>query len=301
MNILAEEFKVEPMLEEDASRGGRPLRIGELLVRAQKLRPDQIQEVLTLQAQKKLSFGESALRLRMVKPVDLRDALAEQFSYPVMRQSSGSALSAELVAAYEPHSEEAEQLRSLRNELLLQWFETGDYPRTLAVVGAGRREGRSYLVANLAVVLAQLGRRVVVVDADLRAPRQHAIFGVAARGNTGLSSILCGRSDIDPVHLPEFGALALIQAGPLPPNPQELLLRSEFPALARELAQDYDFVLFDTCAASLGGDPLIVTRAALGALVVGRRNHSRLDTTQQLADRIRASKSAVVGAVMNRL
>jgi receptor protein-tyrosine kinase len=300
MNIISEDFKVEPLLEEDAQRNARPLRIGEILVRAQKLRPDQINDVLALQTQKKLTFGESALRLRLVKSTDVREALAEQFSYPMLKRGSGSSLSLELVAAYEPHSEETEQLRSLRNELLVNWFEQDDQPRTLAVVGAGRREGRSYLVANLAVVFAQLGRRVIVVDADLRTPRQHEIFGVANRGGVGLSSILSGRCHPEPVHLPEFGALALIPAGPLPPNPQELLLRADFKELSRQLAEDYDFVLFDTSAATFGDDPLIVTRATLGALIVGRRNHTRLDGAQVLAEKIRASRQVVVGAVMNR-
>jgi protein-tyrosine kinase len=300
MNIIADDFKVEPLLE-DADYDGRPLRLGEILVRAHKLRPDQVEGVLALQAQKKLSFGESALRLRLVKTADVREALAEQFNYPVVKRGASAGLSPELVAAYEPHSAETEQLRSLRNELLMQWFESGDKPRTLAVVGAGRREGKSYLVANLAIVLAQLGRRVIVVDADLRAPRQHEIFGIANRGGAGLSLILAGRCRAEPVHLPEFGALALIQAGPLPPNPQELLLRPEFRELAHRLTQDYDFVLFDTCAVSLGGDPLIVARTALGALIVGRRNHTNLDATQLLAEKIRASKHIVVGAVMNQL
>jgi receptor protein-tyrosine kinase len=299
MNIIADQFKVEPLLDE-SEHGERPLRIGELLVRAHKLRPDQVGEVLALQAQKNLTFGESAVRLRFVKTADVREALAQQFHYPVVRRGSNAGLSAELVAAYDPHSEETEQLRSLRNELLTQWFDRGARPRTLAIVGASRREGRSYVTANLAVALAQLGRRVVIVDADLRAPRQHEIFGVANANSAGLSLILAGRARLEPVHMPEFGALALVSAGPLPPNPQELLLRPEFRELTRELSEDYDFVLFDTSAAALGGDPVIVSRVALGALIVGRRNHSRLEATQQLADKIRAADQVVVGAVMNR-
>src|SRR6185436_9716186 len=116
----------------------------------------------------------------------------------------------------------AEELRGLRTQLMIRWAKAGVQHRVLAIVSPGAGEGRSYVAANLAVAFSQLGERTLLIDADLRRPRQHHIFNVSDR--IGLSAVLsgrAGRSAVAPV--PEFGALSLLTAGARPPNPQELL------------------------------------------------------------------------------
>jgi protein-tyrosine kinase len=146
------------------------------------------------------------------------------------------------------------------------------------------------------VLFAQLGMRTLLVDADLRAPRQYRIFDVADHG--GLSSVLSGRAAGE-VPLPAFGPLAVMAAGPLPPNPQELLLR---PALASylELAgAQYDVVLVDTPPARDTADTHGVAFCAGSALVLARVNHTRLDEAAALARDLAEAGTLVLGTVLN--
>src|SRR5574340_1650928 len=162
--------------------------IGKLLKDAGKLKPQDMERVLKLQQEQNLRFGEAALKLGLVSEADIRQALSQQFEYPYIPESEAS-LSPELTAATAPTSKEAEALRSVRSELLLRWFRDGR--KTLAVGSARADEGSSYLAANLAVLFAQMSRKVLLIDANMRQPRQHDIFNL---GNSmGLSDILAER------------------------------------------------------------------------------------------------------------
>src|SRR5574340_318976 len=162
--------------------------IGKLLQDAGKLKPQDMERVLKLQQEQNLRFGEAALKLGLVNEADIRQALSQQFEYPYIPESEAS-LSPELTAATAPTSKEAEALRSVRSELLLRWFRDGR--KTLAVGSARADEGSSYLAANLAVLFAQMSRKVLLIDANMRQPRQHDIFNL---GNSmGLSDILAER------------------------------------------------------------------------------------------------------------
>jgi protein-tyrosine kinase len=120
---------------------------------------------------------------------DVRYALSVQFDYPYLPDDSS--LSRELVAAYEPASRAVEDLRALRSQLMLRWFDTAAERRGLAIASAGQGDGRSYLAANLAIVFSQLGERTLLIDANLRTPKQHKLFNLG--GRTGLSDMLVGR------------------------------------------------------------------------------------------------------------
>src|SRR6185369_4355533 len=139
-----------------------------------------------------------------------------------------------------------EELRAVRTQLLIRWYNPEAGRKTLAVCSPSAREGRSFIAANLAVVFSQLGSRTLMVDADFRAPRQQSIFNVSDR--FGLSSVLSGRSDLGSAVLPVSGlaGLAILPAGPLPPNPLELLSRGAFAGLVAKAAGEYDVVLLDT-------------------------------------------------------
>src|SRR5712692_10666447 len=159
-------------------------------------------------------------------------------------------INSELVVANDPFHTRAEELWALRTQLLIRWSNAEARHRLLAIVSPGSGEGRSYVAANLAVVFSQLGERTLVIDADLRAPRQHRIFNVPDR--VGLSAVLSGRADASAVvPVPEFGTLWLLPAGGCPPNPQELLSREALAVFLRELRADFDVILFDTPPAKL--------------------------------------------------
>lgn len=206
--------------------------------------------------------------------------------------------SLELVCAYAPFHRRAEELRTLRTQLLIHWFNPDEGRKTLAVVSPGSGEGRSYVAANLAVVFAQLGEPVLLIDADMRTPRQHAIFGIAERG--GLSAILSGRADHTAVApVPGIAGLSLLPAGALPPNPQELLSRPAFTALLKEMQARFHLILIDTPAAQLYADVQNVAYRAGDALMLARRDHTRLAETIKATRELSDTGARVVGAVMN--
>src|SRR6267142_1681709 len=181
--------------------------IGAILIESGRLRREDVEEILWLQVKKGLRFGDAAHELGLLSRADVDFALALQFDYRYLRRGE-SKVSEEVIAAYDPFSPQVEALRALRSELMLRWFDNDPARRALAILSAGRNEGRSYIAANLAVVFSQLGQRTLLIDADLRNPRQHRIFNVADR--IGLSSILAGRADSGAVvPVPEFGTLSL--------------------------------------------------------------------------------------------
>jgi len=204
----------------------------------------------------------------------------------------------ELVMAREPFHPCAEELRALRTQLLIRWDNAGVRPRRLAIVSPGAAEGRSYLAANLAVAFAQLGERTLLIDADLRAPRQDRIFGIGDA--SGLAALLSGRAGREAlVPLPDFGALALLPAGPPPHNPQELLSRPALGALLEKLRADFDVVVFDTPAAKPYADAESVAFRAGHALVLARRHRTRLADAAEVVRRLGDSGARVLGTVWN--
>src|SRR5258708_37710838 len=253
-NVLPIEGSTRVIAREDG-------RLGSILVEEGKLGAGGIEQVLELQRIEGLRFGEAALRLGLVTADDLRGAVAKQYGFPHLLPGSGS-VSGELVVAYEPFHPRAEELRALRTQLLIRWSNAEVRQRMLAVVSPGPGEGRSYVAANLAVVFSQLGERTLLIDADLRTPRQHRIFNIPDR--IGLSAVLCGRADrCAVVPVPEFGTLSLLPAGACPPNPQELLLRPAFATLLEQLRTEFDVILFDTPpATSYPGAPRLPFRPA---------------------------------------
>ncbi len=272
-------------------------RIGAILAEEGKLRAEDIQKVMELQESSGLRFGEAALRLGLIVEDDLRCAVAKQYDLPHLVPGNES-VSRELVVAYEPFHPRAEELRALRTQLLMRWSRAEIGHRMLAVASAGYGEGRSYVAANLAVIFSQLGERTLLVDADLRAPRQHRIFNIPDR--VGLTAVLSGRGDrgaVAPVR--EFGRLSLLPAGAPPPNPQELLSRPVFGEFLRELWDEFDVILFDTPPAKFYADALNVAFRAGSALMLARKDHTRLADTTGLVRELSDTGVRVVGTVLN--
>ncbi|MEO8079028.1 MAG: chain length determinant protein tyrosine kinase EpsG, partial [Caldimonas sp.] len=168
--------------------------LGAILIDGGQLKPEDAERVIHYQKEKNLRFGEAAMRLGLISEADIQFALSRQFAYAYLRRVPGEAraLSDELVAAYQPFSARVEQLRAIRSQLMLRWFDRAEERQVLTIVGAERGEGRSYLAANLAIVFSQLGERTLLVDADMREPRQHFLFHL--ENQIGLSTLLAGRS-----------------------------------------------------------------------------------------------------------
>ena len=268
--------------------------IGKLLQDAGKLQPQDMERVLKLQQEQNLRFGEAAQKLGLVSEADIQQALSQQFEYPTIPAADAS-LSPELTAAIAPYGKEAEALRSLRSELQLRWLKDGR--KTLAIGGARADEGASYLTANLAVLFAQMGRKVLVVDANLRQPRQHEIFNLG--NGMGLSDLLAERVPSLQVHsIKPFHTLSVLPAGSPPPNPAELLARPAFGALLSGLETSYDIILVDTAPSRLSSDFQLVAARIGSMLIATRRNISRIRPLAELKEKVTLTGAQVVGAVV---
>jgi protein-tyrosine kinase len=270
--------------------------IGAILVDSGKLSAADAERILRQQKENKLRFGDAALQLGLLTQQDIAQALAQQYNYPYLIKGEGK-VATELIAAYEPFSPQVEALRALRSQLMLRWFVGEPGHKTLAVCSAGRGEGRSYLAANLAIIFSQLGEHTLLIDADLRHPRQHELF--KTDNKLGLSSILAGRGGLDAIQrIPDFENLSLLSAGPVPPNPQELLGQATFVQLLETAASRYDVVLIDTPAAADYGDTQMIAARARAAIIVARKHKSSLAATQQLTEHLSQVGTNLVGSVL---
>lgn len=202
----------------------------------------------------------------------------------------------ELIAITQPYAPQVEALRVLRGQLMMRWFD--DEHRSLAVVSAKAGEGCSYLAANLAVVFAQLGQRTLLVDANLRDPRQHHIFKLKA--NIGLSDILAGRADLgSATQLESVENLSILSAGAVASNPLELLSRASFKGLIKQAAAQYNVVLVDTTPVTITADAQATVAHCGSALLVSRLNHTKFSDLTEMRDQIAITGAQIVGSVIN--
>jgi chain length determinant protein tyrosine kinase EpsG len=277
-----------------ADHPGADSSMGALLLDAGKLSAQDAEQVLRTQKEHGLRFGEAAVRLGLVTEDDIAQVLARQFAYPYL-QKGQAGLSSRLVAAYEPFAPQVEALRAIRSQLMLRWFARGR--RALAVAGVGSGDGASLFAANLAIVFSQLGEQTLLVDANLRTPVQHELFGIKPR--QGLSDLLAGRADLDVIHkVPAFVDLSVMPAGTLPPNPQELLAREGFRNLNTHLESRFDVVLYDLAPFAAGADALAVAGRAGGVLLVARKDHTRIASVGRMAEQLVEAGGEVLGSVV---
>jgi protein-tyrosine kinase len=278
------------------SAGGENPAIGELIRDARALSDDQIRQILAYQREKSVRFGEAAVALRLASRTDVLEALSRQFHYPYRRRLAARAHSGELVMAANPFSGPADAFRELRSRLMEAL--DGKPCRALAVLSQDVGDGKTYMAANLAVAFSQLEGRTLLIDADLRTPRLHHLLAVEYAA--GLSSVLSGRAERAVVHqVPDLPNLYLLAAGPVPPNPLELLQRSALERLIREMLDNFDHVLVDTPAGVRGADARLIAARSGAALVIGRKRRSRVAALQGLLDALARGPAKVAGVVMN--
>lgn len=271
--------------------------LGEIIRETRNLTAEQVEKILAHQQAHGLRFGEAAVALGYVDADDVLAALAQQFHYPYVAPENRQR-NPELVALNAPFSAQAEAFRRLRSQVVMRTSAAGDVRGVIAVISPNRKDGRSFMAANLALVLAQLGGRTLLLDANLREPRLHAMFGL--QGGSGLSRVLLGRTEegaIQPVQ--GVPSLFVLPAGPLPPNPAEMLERPAFALLMRELAGKFDHVIVDTAAAEIGADAAVVASRCGSALIVARKNRARIDALQALTGNLSGAPVELLGVVTN--
>lgn len=271
--------------------------IGAILIDAGRLTPADAERILQYQQQSELRFGEAGVELDILTEADILYALSLQFDYPFIQPGGSKPISPEVVAAYKPFGAEGERLRALRSQLQLRWFDEAKRRTALAVVSGARGEGRSHLMANLAVTFAQLGQRTLLIDGDLRAPRQHKLFKI--ENQVGLSSLLAGRMQDQVVTFVHgIPGLAVLTAGPAPPNPTELLSRPAFARVLEQSKSSFDVVLVDTPAFECGADAALLARATGAVISIARSNVTRASDFAGVIGSLAENGVYVVGSVL---
>ncbi|MEX8520885.1 MAG: polysaccharide biosynthesis tyrosine autokinase [Leptothrix sp. (in: b-proteobacteria)] len=289
----------EPDGDETVSTFGKQQdrNIGDIFRETRNLTDEQIATITEHQRAKGLRFGESAVALGIATRADVIFALSQQFHYPYVPEARRN-ICRELVLANQPFSKQAEAVRSIRSQLLMHALNPKEQHRAMAVISPESGDGKTYFVANLGVALAQMGGRVLVVDADLRGPRLHEVFGIP--NTTGLSSILSGRQEESVIHQShDIPGLYVMPVGITPPNPLELLERPAFRLLLGELVRRFDHVLVDTPALQEGCDTTVIANKCGLALALARKNKTRINRLDQLLAAVNSSATRLAGVVVN--
>ncbi len=172
--------------------------------------------------------------------------------------------------------------------------------RSLIVTSPGPGEGKSTTTANLAVTMAQAGLWTVIVDADLRRPTQHRIFGVS--NEHGLTSLLTNPDQPweQSAQMLDTPGLFIVPSGPIPPNPSDLLSSTRFKRMMEKISGQVDVVLIDSPPILAASDALAISAHADGVLLVCQSHDTRVDALRQAATTLQGAGSRIVGVVMNR-
>lgn len=279
--------------------GEDPAHVAEYLIRHAGLSEESLQAIAALRVRAELRFSEAALRLNLVTQSDVDAALSASRSLEpgqVVRATPERSLT----IAHDPFHPDAERIRALRTAVLLRQGEAAhpDSANVLAVVSSQGGEGRSRLAAQLAIACAQLNQPTLLVDADLRRPAQHSLFGV--NNDRGLANALA--ETVAP-HLHGVNGLpqlTLLSAGRPPANPLELLAADALGALLVGWRRRYRHIIFDTPAVASCSDALAVATHAGAVLPLARLHRTPLAEWKLLISRLGSTRARVLGGVLNR-
>lgn len=203
-----------------------------------------------------------------------------------------------LVVTHEPHSSAAEAFRILRTAVLFSAAET--LPRVLVVTSSSAGEGKTTVCANLATALAETGIRVLLVDADLRRPGCHLVFGVD--NHHGLSTLLAGDAELASLVRPVgAGRLAFLAAGPPPSNPAELVGSARMRETLETLRERYDCVIIDTPPALPVTDAVVLAREADGVVLVVKGQDTPREIVRRAREQLALTGARLLGTVVNNV
>jgi capsular exopolysaccharide synthesis family protein len=213
--------------------------------------------------------------------------------------TNGNEKRIELVAQHLPKSQMSEAFRALRTSILLS--QADHPPQVILVTSALPREGKTTAAANLAVTLAQLGDRTVLVDADLRKPGVGRLLNLGSGKYAGLSSYLAGVSSLDLVSVPHpvIPNLVAIPTGPLPPNPADLLSSHKLAEAIAELRTKFKFIVIDSPPIMAATDAVILSVLTDGVLLVVRSGETPKEAFTRTRDLLNSVKCRILGVVLN--
>jgi protein-tyrosine kinase len=264
-----------------------------------------------------ISFGDAAIQLGLITASELADATETAQQLPpkapdgiiegaIQRMSMNRGMPVKymgtvkpgpsLILLRDPENVYSEQIRALRTELLL----LNGASRSGSLIGIlspCRGEGRTQLCAELAIAFSQLGQRTLLVDADLRRPKIHALFG--SDNAYGLGQALTSGSTAQLFGVEQLPHLSVLIAGPSVPNPLELLTSGHFQRQMTDWRKKYNIVIIDTPPISEFADGLAIASFAEQVLIVGRAGSTPHKNLKEMLRRMGATQSRIVGSVIS--
>ena len=199
-----------------------------------------------------------------------------------------------LITLSDPRSPVSEAYRKLRTNLS---FYSVDNPiKTLVVTSPTPNEDKSTTVANLAVTMAQSGRRTLLIDCDLRRPQIHNIFSV--RAEPGLTNMVLNEVEKTPIQVTEVENLSVLTSGPTPPNPADLIGSGQFDRILDQVRAEYDIILFDAPPVIAVTDATILGAKVDGVLLVVSSGKTRRDHAERAKEQLEKAHVRIVGATL---
>lgn len=295
-NVVDQPPGAEPLIGAPVEGYDSPIR--DVLLRLGYLTEEQTQRVVSYQAEKGLDFDHAARELGFISDDDLDRARDLLINSLALQGANRRSVSDELVVINEPISPRAEAIRLLRTQIIAQHLKAGR--RGIVVVAPVEGVGCTFMAANLAAALSQVGVKTLIVDCNMRSPRVDQVFGLDPN-SPGLSSFLSlqvARPE-RVVHANVLPNLSVITAGPPVLLPQELLSSNRFRDGVNTLLREFDLVLFDTPPANSSADALTVGGVVGYAMVVARRDHSYFKDVTTLVSQLQSTRCSIIGSVLN--
>jgi non-specific protein-tyrosine kinase len=203
-------------------------------------------------------------------------------------------MTANLITLTDAQSPRAEAYRSLRTNL--DFYSLENPLHTLLITSAEPEDDKTTVLANLGVISAQGGKRVILVDADLRRPKLHEVFGVS--NERGLATALVDEHAALPIFDTEIANLRVVPAGPTPTNPADLLASARMDAIIAQLKEQADVVLFDAAPLIAVTDGALLATKVDGVLLVARAGHTKREFVERAKDVLAKVKANLVGSVL---
>jgi capsular exopolysaccharide synthesis family protein len=201
-----------------------------------------------------------------------------------------------LIAKLNPKSPISEQYRTVRTNI--QFSSVDDEIQSLLITSSGPAEGKSSTTANLAVVYAQQGKRVLLIDADMRKPTMHYTFRLD--NLRGLSNVLVGENTMEEaVNQTDVENLDVMSCGPIPPNPSELLASRKMKTFLKETKLSYDIVICDTPPVLAVTDAQILANLVDGTILVVRSGQTEIEPAQKAKEALQPAQAKLLGVVLN--
>lgn len=273
-------------------------RIGDHFMRAGLITAEQLNEVLALQRDRHLRFGQAAIHLGFVSQQDVQTALSQHFNYATAIDTNGPL--GHLAIASAPFSAEAEAIRHLRSNLTVLFNEQPSI--AFAVTSARAGEGKSYIAASLAVAFSQTGLRTLLINANLREAGQQGVGEIQGRRDVGLSTMLARRTPVSVEQpLKNFPTLFLLDAGPQPPNPLEILTEPALRNFLLPLRESHDVIVVDTPSALASSDAQVIARQVDGSVLVAREDVTWLKELRLVETSFLNAGARILGTVYNAI